>query len=330
MLPKLFSNIILAVIAILVLYTFAPLIRDILGSLFGKSSTKKKSMSQSDFEEMVRRKTEQMSSTSRQSSTGAAGPKSKATRSEWDYLIEKNYFASDEDIEVLESLKKSLEWGSDPKLEEIKVEIEKSLSIEIDSQLFNRIVKENLSKNKILELYPNKDLSLDSFKGKLSLEVFTKVLDSDEETKYKLFSSLSRKLMISKDAIEILLRISLGKLEKTAQVTQIEAYIDEELSPLQTKSLHFSDYKDLKQVLSILKKNIDLLVPLIPLQEAEIKGKVFDKETDKELLKKKYKKVIAIYHPDRWTYLEKTDSIDKRLRENFNLIQKTYDIMIEK
>jgi curved DNA-binding protein CbpA len=330
MLPKLFSNIILAVIAILVLYTFAPLIRDILGSLFGSSSNKKRSMSKNDFDEMVRRKAEQMSSTNRQSDHGPASVRSKGTRTEWDYLVEKNYFASKEDQEELENLKKSLEWGSDPQLEKIKVEIEKQLAIEIDSMAFNKVVKETLSKNKILELFPNKDLSIESYKGKLGLELFINTLNSAEDQKYKFYSALSKKLQVSKDALDILLKVSLCKLEDSAIVTQIEAYIDGELSPLQGKSLQLSEYSNIKQIISTLKKNIDLLIPLIPLQEAEIKGKVFDQETDKELLKKKYKKVIAIYHPDRWTYFEKTDSIDKRLRENFNLIQKTYDIMTAK
>ncbi|EQC51611.1 DnaJ domain protein, partial [Bacteriovorax sp. DB6_IX] len=42
---------------------------------------------------------------------------------------------------------------------------------------------------------------------------------------------------------------------------------------------------------------------------------------------KEYKKIVSLYHPDKWNYYNKTDSIDKRLRENFNIIQKSYDII---
>jgi len=322
MLPKLFSNIILAVIAIFVLYTFAPLLKEILGSIFGQGSNKKKSLDKNEFDEMVRRKADQMSSVARNQGIAKSGKK-KTSRNEWDYLIEKKYFASDEDLNYLQDLKKSLEWGANENTNSLKKNIEKSLSLELSDSIFTSTLRKALTKNSILDTFPSKNISKESYNSKFGVLCFIEILNSNKDD---LYQSLSKKLIIDVNAIEILLKVSLLP-NKDGLINHLEAYIDNEELTLDLNALGLKKFESIKEILNTVKKNLDTVIPLIALNKKSIKSDIFNNQKDKDLLKKKYKKVVSIYHPDKWSYFDKTESIDKRLRDNFNLIQETYDIM---
>lgn len=325
MLPKLLSNIILAVIAIVVLYTLAPLIKEFLNSFTGKKS--KKSMSKNDFDEMVRRKSEQLASGATPSRSQAAGPtKSTSTRSEWDYLVEKGYFESDEDRESIQKLKKALEWGVDPSIEKIQKSYLKLTGVKEISPDFNSILNLCLTKNKVLENFPKKEITYDKFVDKFLVELYFKELQSSPTP---IIDALSKKLRLSSLAVFAIIKITILNKSEDKSLSALDLFIEGEEVTLSEKLLLTANEDSLKDLIIKIKKNIDIIIPLQALKEKEIKNKIFSNEKDKTLLKKTYKKVIAQFHPDRWTFFSKSELVDKRLRENFNLVQKTYDTMME-
>lgn len=331
MLPKLFSNIILAVIAIFVLYTFAPLIREIFGGIFGtQNNKKKKSVSDSDFEEMVKRKQEQLSSTGRIPSQMGKTKETKTNRSEWDYLEEKGYFDSEDSATYFKDLKKSLDWGLDQSSQKTLTKISKDIGIEISEATFMKALKKALTKKFILENFDKQTLNPQNFQKKLSLICLDDYL-GDEENFENYMKSLSRKLLLDYDAIPLLIQTVIYNGKEDLIVSEIEEYIENQTTNLEhqnfSKFIQSHKVKDIQDFEKLLKKQIDIILPLVPLDEKNAKVEFFSDTSDKDLLKKKYKKIVSLYHPDKWNYYYKTDSIDKRLRENFNIIQKSYDII---
>lgn len=320
MLPKLISNIILAVIAIFVLYTLAPAIKDFFSDLFGKG--KKKHMSKQEFDDMVQRKVDQLSGGNSLGTVSSLSKSSPAKiRTEWNYLEENDYFPTPEDNSDLKKLKDSTQWGAGDEIENIVKEFQKATGISLEETVINKYVKIYLSKKEIIKLFPNKGITLKDFIDKLNLII---VIDKINQSDTELCAILAKKLNLNNELLQLLCQITVNKQLDREWLSSIEEFIE---SGSIAVNLGQAQYKisTVSDLLKMLRKNLDIVIPLKALTKKEVKDKIFANEKDKELLKKKYKKLVSIYHPDKWSYLDKTTVIDERLRENFDLVKKVYE-----
>ncbi|EQC45644.1 hypothetical protein [Bacteriovorax sp. Seq25_V] len=316
MLPKIISNITLALIAIFVIYTFAPLIRDFFLSFLG--TPQKKNYTKDEFEDLIRRKQERMGSTTVGSSQGQQASSVKSKRGEFDYLTENHFFASDEEKNYFIELKKELEWGAGKRITKIQTSISKNLSQEVDVDKIVKLVKETLTKNFLLEAFPMKGINIDKYISHLSFIVLTRAIAD--------LQIIAKKLQCSLEELQQNIVLTIKKEQNQEWLASVEEYIV-------TGSADFSTINIVKifeydEFMSKLKKNIDIVAPLSFLDDKKLR-QLYNEE-DQDLLKKKHKRLLALYHPDKWTFAEKTDSIDKRLRENFDKIQTEYTLRTNK
>lgn len=309
MLPKIISNITLAFIAIVVLYTLAPLFKDILDSIFNSNRPKKKSHSKEEFDEMVKRKIERMSM-----SGGAQGVKGQSgqgpkERSFLSYFKEKDLFSSPEDEQFFEGMNSSMQWGDFQEAKKILNQIENDFEI-IDksaSEGINQFIKSIYNKETLLSLKKLNGGKIDK-QSFLSLASTLFVFRHINQIKSKRFA----------DQNQLLLILNLAAIKDTkAKIKLIESYINAEaIDSIKESPILYRD------LISGLNKTFDQLYPLLPLKTEKLE-KEFNNLSESDR-KKKYKKLVQIYHPDKWHGDLKSQAIDDRLRENFNLIQKLY------
>ncbi len=310
MLPKIISNITLALIAIFVIYTFAPLLRDTFLSFFG--APKKKNYTKDEFEDLVRRKQERMGSKIVGKGMVAENTASKPTRSEFDYLYENNFFISEEEKNNFKELRKELEWGAGKKLTEIQKIISKKISQDIEVEPIVKKVKETMTKSYFLESFPQKGISLSTYTSNLA---FTLLISGTVD-----LSLMAKKLQLSEDELKQIIITTIEKEQNQDWISGLEHYIETGSSDL--SMINIVKTFEYEEFLAKLKKNIDIIAPLANLDDKKLR-QLYNEE-DKDLLKKKHKKLLTLYHPDKWTFADKSDGIDKRLRENFDKIQNEY------
>lgn len=315
MLPKLISNIILAVIAIFVIYTIFPSLRELLLSFLGKE--KKRNVTKSDFDKMVQTRVDQLSKGSSigTKATGTSSNKGKKIRTGWDYLIENNYFIDTENFERLERLRKSTEWGDGEELMDFIKTYQKHSGIELNETVLTREVKLSLTKNEIIKNFPKKNISFETFKDMVILKIFCENVNNSKASSLSL---LAKKLGLKIEEVQYLLNISILKRLNLDWKNEVEAYINKITTTTNQQNL-VKSYESVQQLTQDLTKNLDIIIPLKPIKQA------FRDIIDPVLIKKKYKKLVSIYHPDKWIFLEKSPIIDQRLRENFDFIKKAYE-----
>jgi hypothetical protein len=316
MLPKIFSNIILAGIAIFIIYTMAPLFTD----MFGKKK-KKKSMSKEDFDDLVQRKIDQMSGntnnplTDKKSKGGA-----KKERSELDYLAEKSIFISEQDKDEIIELKKELQWGNGQGISRFQDSFKEEFGTEFDTSTLTSLLRNVLTKEFLLNKFKKDELSFTNLIYLVNNSHFLTLLSNDNE---EILKALSKKLSMSRACVKLAVKLTLCKSPEAA----LEDYIDGQVITIIDDEIKlFLDHNTLKsskELISIIKSKIDIVLPLEDITNKEASS-YFNGE-DKDIDKKKYKKLVSLYHPDKWTHYEKSNKIDQRLRENFDHIQKLYE-----
>lgn len=312
MLPKIISNITLALIAIFIIYTIAPLFKEYLLTLFG--APKKKDYDKEEFEEMVKRKTQMLSSTGRLQSSSSESSNISAPRNEFDYLIDNHFFVDDRQKDYFLELKREISWGQGELLDQLKTICTKHGIHAIEDKSYVQHIKNNFSKASLLNLFPQKGITLDLFYQNIATTLLLANLENE-----LMLKKLSQSLMCTVDQLRLIIHTTVNKEQNQDCVSLLEDYILEgkivisELKPL--KNFLISDF------IILLKKNLDMIIPLTKLDEDKIKQEINNKKEDPDYIKKKHKRMLSLYHPDKWTFLEKTKIIDQRLRENFDKVQ---------
>ncbi len=310
MLPKIISNITLAFIAIVVIYTFAPIVKDILESIFKPNRPSKKSIGQREFDEMVQRKIERLSQNG--GVIGATGNKEskKQQRTFLSYFIEKKMFESEEDEKFYQGLISSMQWGDFPEAQKILKMVSANFSYNEKeaAQFINPLIKNLFNKESLLALSKIN-------KGKLSKEAFIEyaatsfIYEHKDLLKHKLYSS---------EQLDLLLEYSSLSSNGDKKSKLLEDYITSGRVVFNTKKACL--YKSL---ISNLNQCYDELYPLFPIDKNELRQE-FKNHKEESEQKKKYKKMVQIYHPDKWHNKFKSSVIDGRLNEQFNIVQDVY------
>ncbi|EPZ49896.1 DnaJ domain protein [Bacteriovorax sp. BAL6_X] len=310
MLPKIISNITLAFIAIILAYMLAPLFKEFFDGIFNPHKKTNKSHSKEEFDEMVRRKIERMSISG--SSAPAESQSSKSTKSGHrtllSYFEEKQMFASEEDLKFFQGLLSSLQWGDFKEGEEILNRLRKDYKFDKEelNALINPFIKQFFTKDELLKL------------GKINQSKLTKEAFISYATTMFLFQNLDR---IEHKRYENNVHIFLinYSTKSTNHVGVLESFIKDELITLPKR------YEALFE--SFTKKinaSYDELFAILPIDESKLTVE-FSSLKDESDRKKKYKKLVQTYHPDKWSTKFKSKIIDDRLNENFNKIQNIYN-----
>ncbi len=166
MLANISSKIIVAVIAIIVLYTLAPLFKTILDDLFFKKS-KKKSYTESEFDEMVNRKKEQLSG--RNTSKGQALSLDNKVRDELDSLYDIGFFRTESDFNDAKEFKKELQWGTGDHYTILK-EILNRLNCQVDDTIITKVSKQLLKKKNLINSFNKGQWDMSSLHQVLALK----------------------------------------------------------------------------------------------------------------------------------------------------------------
>lgn len=309
MLPKIISNITLAFIAIVVLYTLAPLLKDLFDDIFSPNKPKKKSHSKEEFDEMVKRKIERMSV-----SGGAPGLKGSETpqssqRSFLSYFKEKELFASKEDESFFDGLNSSMQWGDFKEANIILDRVRMDFTIIDDKAIqgINQFIKSIFNKENLLSIQKlNKGkIDKDSFLSLAQTLFVFRHINQIENKRYK-----------DQDQLILMMNLSILKDSKT-KIKLIDDYLSgKSLNSIKEKNIFY------RSLIAKINDTFDKIYPLFPLNTQKLDDEF--KNLDENDRKKKYKKLVQIYHPDKWHGELKSSEIDSRLRENFNLVQKLY------
>ena len=312
MLANISSKIIVAVIAIIVLYTLAPLFKTLLDDLFFKKP-KKKSFSESEFDEMVSRKKEQLSG--RDSMKDQALTSNKNVRDELDSLYDIGFFKSESDFKDAKDLKKELQWGTGDHYTLLK-EILKRLNCEVDDSAITTTSKKVLKKKNMINSFCKGQCDTNSIYELIALNVLLdQYRNSDNDKIFKNYRLNKKELCTL-----ILLSIEPESLDMTIN-DYVSGSSNEELNlPIFNKKMN-----SLNQLFTSMDKNLSLFEPLIKRDKKYFSQKFYHVKDDEIKTKSLYKKLVQLHHPDKWSYVEKTSLIAKRLNENFNNLRDAYE-----
>lgn len=318
MLPKIISNITLALIAMSIIYMFAPLIKDLLIDLIGGQ---KKKNNKDDFEEMIKRKTEMLGGagkvvTTSQPLTGSHQGTSTTARSDLDYLYENKYFLNTDEEKKFKELIKEFSWGTGDHINSYIKDIKSIIPFEIEDSHISNNLKKLCTKSEILNNFPEKGISSSTISNQIAIKIFIELLNNKTKSLPK--QILAKSLACSIEQMELNLAVTVKKIQNQDWLEIIENYIDgKEFFELNlTKNIKVSEF------INELKKNIDIIYPMTRPDANLIES--IKKEKDEDVVKKKHKKLLSLYHPDKWTFANKTSKIDQRLRENFDSIQNIF------
>ncbi|MFG1486606.1 hypothetical protein [Halobacteriovorax sp. RZ-2] len=310
MLPKIISNITLAFIAIVLAYMLAPLFKEFFDGIFNPHKKTNKSHSKEEFDEMVRRKIERMSvsGSSAPSESQTSNSTKNGQRTLLSYFEEKQMFATDEDLKFFQGLLSSLQWGDFKEGEEILNRLRKDYKFDKEelNALINPFIKQFFSKDELLKL------------GKVNQSKLSKEAFISYATTVFLFQNLDRveHKRYDKNILTFLIAYS---AKSANQVEIIEGFINQEQisMPRRNEALFESMTKKVNA-------SYDELFAIFPINESKLSGEFssLNEESDR---KKKYKKLVQTYHPDKWSTKFKSKIIDDRLNENFNKVQNIYN-----
>ncbi|MGI4992413.1 hypothetical protein ACRXCV_07280 [Halobacteriovorax sp. GFR7] len=310
MLPKIISNITLAFIAIVLAYMLAPLFKEFFDGIFNPHKKTNKSHSKEEFDEMVRRKIERMSVSGSSSSTDSQLSKSTkgGQRTLLSYFEEKQMFATDEDLKFFQGLLSSLQWGDFKEGEEVLNRLRKDYKFDKEelNALINPFIKQFFSKDELLKLSRINHLKLtkEAFISYATTMFLFQNLDRIEHKRYE------------KNILTFLITYS---TKSTNHVETIESFINNEKISLPKRNEALFE--------SITKKintSYDEIFAILPIDESKLSDEFssLNEESDR---KKKYKKLVQTYHPDKWSTKFKSKIINDRLNENFNKLQNIYN-----
>lgn len=312
MLSNITSKIILAFIAIFLVYTFAPIIKSMIDGIFFKK--KGKSLSQSDFDEMVNRKMQQLSGSK---NTQNQLPTDNIHRPKDSPLYKNKVFKDDKQLKLFLKLKKELQWGTG----DYEVNIQNKLlkyGVDAEVTLITNFLKKVTREEFLIDKFKKKKIELDQLYDYVALQLIIKnIFEFNDNISLNIFNldiNLTRKI-----AYITLLNGTkpIERLVKSFVKDEIDISIDEALS-----SHLFLSFKEFKNQ---CEKTINMIDALIPRDENYFLVQFNSVDDNKEKHKSLYKKLVQHHHPDKWSHLNKTDEITKRLNENFHNLKSAYD-----
>lgn len=312
MLANISSKIILAVIAILAVYTFAPLIKSLLDSIFigGK---KKKNMSRSEFDEMVDRKIQQFSGKATLDPMMGGGANS-SVRDEIDSLHGLKLFKSDSEYKNFKELKKELQWGSGDNFHIIKEKLKRS-HLEVSDADISNMAKSLLKKKYLLDLFKKGTGTLSAFIDCVVLNMILKKANGGDISTFKAYKMSINEI---KTIISIVLNPKHG-----------EAIIDDYLNDIEASKFDLPFISQKISNINILdrevNKTVSIFEPLIERDSQYFDKKFFKVKDDEKRVKSLYKKLVQLHHPDKWNHFDKSKAITDRLNFNFNNLRNAYE-----
>ncbi len=312
MLSNITSKIILAFIAIFLVYTFAPIIKSMIDGIFFKK--KGKSLSQSDFDDMVNRKMQQLS---RSNNPKNQLPTDNILRPKDSSLSKSKVFKDEKQLKLFIKLKKDLQWGTG----EYEVNIQNKLlrhGVDIEATSITNYLKKITSEEFLTNKFRKKKIDLDHLYDYVALQLIIKNIFEFNDNKSLNVFNLDIKLTREISYITLLKSTKpIEKLVKRFVKGEIDISIDEALD-----SHLFLSFKEFKNE---CEKTINMIDALIPRDENYFLIQFNSVDDNKEKHKSLYKKLVQHHHPDKWSHLNKTDEITTRLNENFHNLQSAYD-----
>ncbi len=314
MLANISSKIILAFIAIFLVYAFAPIVKSIIDSIFFKRN--KKSLSQRDFDEMVNRKAQQLSGGSSKSSPHLKGEKSTSISS-LDKLKKSKVFTSEKDLKKYQLLQKDLQWGSGEYQSDI-TNLTLKGSVEADPIVITQYTKKFSNSSCLLDKFNKKKISYQDFLKYIALNIIIKdVVESNDNKTFKAYST-------NISEIRSILYITCLKNKKSIE-NLIEKLLKDELEISLSEIQEYLYAQNLQELKQHFEQTYNILISLKQRDLEYFLEKFSYIEDDKKKVKNLYKKLVQQYHPDKWSYIKKTEYITKRLNENFHNLKSAYE-----
>lgn len=262
-------------------------------------------------------------------------------------LKEKGSSEDLEDVQKIVSLFESLQWGEGKALVDIKNKFNKKFGVSPEQRVFLNHLK-SLIKREVLVARKTKNLPV--YQEIVNLLLTKTLLQSiclNDEFSKKLITELARKINVSSSCVAKAVAAILNKKEQEVYSSILESTeVFQKLNPqtldvLISKSLLTEDKKyfiSMKDLINNIASEASLFQTLSPLPELtgknDIKGalKIFNLAPDstKEEVKKTYKKLSMLKHPDRLASKGIPKSFEKIAHDNFTRIQSAYDILKNK
>ncbi len=339
----------LAIIAALFLAkTLAPSIGQMIWDLIYKP--KKKKNSDLDFDFLIEQKKSMLRSGQGSSSGRAIGASSQKNRTE--ELIHENYKKLSskakrtdkqegqyKDLKLIIGLLDSTQWGGGGKFKELASLLTNKLAKRVSEEDIN-LNFQSLLKRETLITPQNDILDYESIKVILETKIFFQFLLSDET----LLKSLAKRYSTGHEEVKKGMAVYFKKAQRKdspkLQITILKNPSPQ--LPPEDSAFIFSLLKDKKgtpirriEILAAIKEEVEFFKALSPLPKLKNKNDVegafnilgLKKGTPFEQIKKQYKSLAKLKHPDRLKGKGIPSNFESIATENFTRIQEAYDIL---
>ncbi len=361
---QIINAIVIGLCAIFLAKLFAPVVFSLFNDLFQKDKPKKGGANLEAMiahKEAILRKGENSKNASLVNNEALeAGIKNKrAGKSEVeiryiDYLEELNKTENEElraDVQKTVSLFESLQWGEGQAISEVRTKFNKKFSAAPSQRFFINNLK-NLLKREIPLSRTTKNLpQYTEIMDLLITKTFLQGFCQEDDFSKELAKAMGRKLRVSIASVMKAVAAFLAKVEGQNEQKIYKTIIEAE-SPFSSWDLpareklvnkalitadkkYFISIKDLIELITAEAHLFHTLSPLPPLNgKNDIAGalKIFGlaEEATPEEIKKTYKKLSMLKHPDRLASKGIPKSFEEVANDNFTQIQSAYDILKNK
>jgi len=346
-------------IRVLVVVTVLLMLSKLFGAALGQGflnlffGTKKKKNSDMDFDYLIEQKKSMLRGDSTPTVQEALNKKrerkgrsEEALHNEYQNLSKENQKSSAHS-QRLEELKKiiaiydSFQWGAGPEIKELANLISQKTGERVADELVSKSFK-ILSDRELFLTPSQKILSLVQIKKTIETFIFLQGLGSGDQR----FILLSKRWTMTPDSVKKGFAVYLTVMKKgnkERKITELLKQGASSLAPLDTLKIislmkPAGNLLELQDILSNIREEAELfhaLSPLSPLKgNSDIQGAYkslgLSSNASVEQIKKQYKKLAQLKHPDRLKGKGIPAKFESIATENFTQIKQAYDILMKK
>jgi hypothetical protein len=248
------------------------------------------------------------------------------------------------DIKKILVLFDGLQWGGGNELKDISSRISKNIGVRIEQNEVSTIISLFLKREFLISRKNSRLPSYNEIISLLESYLFLSLLFKEiHGSEYSLLNILSRKFYIS---IDILIRSLIKVFDRNNkfEISTILSRPIKNLFPYQNQDTHILPFlKDdngkfflsRKDYIELIKKETVIFSSLSPLpdlkNDRDIEGAYhilgFDKNAPFEQIKKRYKKLALVKHPDKLKGKGIPEEFNSIATKNFARLQMAYDIL---
>lgn len=346
-------------IRVLVVVTVLLMLSKLFGAALGQGfldlffGTKKKKNSDMDFDYLIEQKKAMLRGDSAPSVQEALNRKrerkgrtEEALHNEYQNLSKENQKSSAigqrlEELKKIIAIYDSFQWGAGPEIKEIANLVSQKVGERVPDEVVSRSFK-TLSDRELFLTPSQKVLSFGQIKKTIETFIFLEGLGSGDQR----FNLLAKRWTMTTDSVKKGYAVYLTVLKKDNKERKITELLKKGVSPftpLDTPKIislmrPAGKLLELQDILSRIREEAELfhaLSPLPPLNgKSDIQGAYkslgLSNNASVEQIKKQYKKLAQLKHPDRLKGKGIPTQFESIATENFTQIKQAYDILMEK